>query len=184
MAKDQKRSEQELETENYLLEPILPRHAGELFEPLQAPELYEFIPGVAPKSVADLERRFTAWARRGSEDGREIWLNWAIKDARSGEYVGTLQATVQKEGATYIAYAVFPACWGRGIARETGGKMIEELFAYYNVATVSALVDTRNARSQRLLEALGFSRKETILAADEFKGSISNEFLYELSRPR
>ena len=47
---------------------------------------------------------------------------------------------------------------------------------------VSALVDTRNEASWRLLEALGFKRNGTIKNADHFKGKPSDECVYEIKR--
>jgi len=40
-------------------------------------------------------------------------------------------------------------------------------------------MDTRNAASVSLSEALGFERVGTTLGADHFKGSVSDEYRYE-----
>jgi RimJ/RimL family protein N-acetyltransferase len=174
--------EKVLHTKRLRLEPIHPSHAKLLFEPLQAPELYRFIPQDPPKSVDTLFERYSRLSRRSSADGREIWLNYAIYDQTKSAYTGTVQATLTGGGACYIAYEVFPKFWRQGIAKEACSVLIDYLFRAYKVETVSALLDTRNVASWSLLESLGFLRIKTILDADSFKGASSDEYLYELKK--
>jgi [ribosomal protein S5]-alanine N-acetyltransferase len=48
------------------------------------------------------------------------------------------------------------------------------------IISFKAWTDTRNLASHRLLEKLGFTKIEEIKNADEFKGSVSDEFVYSL----
>lgn len=165
-----------------LLEPIIPAHAHRLYEPLQAAALYTFIPHDPPASLQALTARYTRWAARQSPAGDEVWLNYAIYRPEQGEYLGTLQATLQAGGPTYIAYEIFPRFWRRGLAKKACMALLTHLFDSYGLSAVSALVDTRNEASWRLLESLGFHRTATIPNADHFKGSSSDEYAYELTR--
>jgi RimJ/RimL family protein N-acetyltransferase len=166
---------------NLVLEPIVRAHAVALFDALQAPELYTFIPHDPPKSLETLQARYERWAERQSPDGTEIWLNYAIFSQADDAYLGTVQATCMASG-TYLAYDVFPLYWRRGVARDACSALISHLFSAYTMDTVSALVDTRNEASWRLLEALGFKRNGTIKNADHFKGKPSDEYVYEIKR--
>src|SRR5919205_1898799 len=83
-----------LETPRLLLEPILPAHAPMIYEPLQDERLYRFIPQDPPASLRALKDRYGFLSARRSPDGREAWLNWAMRERSSGEYAGTLEATV------------------------------------------------------------------------------------------
>jgi len=172
--------EKALRSKNLLLQPILPAHARLLFEQLQAPELYTFIPRDPPKSVAALAARYKKLSKRTSPDGSEVWLNYAIFNPRQGVYLGTAQATCLRSATAFIAYEVFPHLRRRGVATEACATMIAELFLREKVEVVNALVDTRNEASWRLLETLGFRRKETLVGADHFKGASSDEYRYEL----
>jgi RimJ/RimL family protein N-acetyltransferase len=58
--------------------------------------------------------------------------------------------------------------------------MLWHLLEDYGVRVVVAEMDTRNAASVSLVEALGFERVGTTLGADRFKGSVSDEHRYEL----
>jgi len=165
------------------LEPIQPHHAALLFESMQHAGLYVYIPVDAPASVAALEQRYARWARRRSTDGGEIWLNYAIYQPSLQRYLGTLQATVYRDGPCDIAYEIFPAYWRRRHAFQACGILIEHLFSHFPIPAIRALVDTRNRPSWKLLEALGFQRREVIVQADHFKGASSDEYRYELVRP-
>ncbi|MFC5473121.1 GNAT family N-acetyltransferase [Paraherbaspirillum soli] len=172
----------ELLAQDLILQPILPSHAAALFADLQAPELYTFIPHSAPESREALEQRYARWAKRQSADGSEIWLNYAIYRPTHSDYVGTVQATLHCSGETYIAYEVFPRHWRQGYARDACTALLAHIFASYPVNTVSALLDTRNEASWKLLESLGFHRTGVIENADEFKGAVSDEYIYEIGR--
>lgn len=168
-------------TANLILEPILPKHSEILFDSLQSDELYTYIPQNPPKSVNSLKDKYTKWSKRQSSDNEEIWINYAIYHKLKNIYVGTVQATIQSND-TYIAYEVFPNYWKNGIAKEACNALIHFLFSNYSSKIIKAHVDTRNKASIGLLNSLGFKCIDKLLGADEFKGSISDEFVYSIER--
>jgi len=172
--------EARLETPRLLLEPILPAHAPMLNESLQDEELYRFIPQDPPPSLEALTDRYDFLSARRSPDGHEAWLNWAVRDKRSGDYVGTLEATVEEDPLAFIAYMVFVPYQRRGFAAEACGRLLEHLVDDYRVGVVAAEIDTRNTASIALVESLGFERVGFQKDADHFKGSTSDEYRYEI----
>jgi ribosomal-protein-alanine N-acetyltransferase len=173
-----------LETPRLLLEPLAVSHATALFEALQAPALYTYIPQDPPSSLEALMARYAALASRRSPDGQEDWLNWALRQRKTGIYVGTVQATVRADHTALLAYMIFPAFWRQSYARESCARVLAHLFEDYYVGRVAAEIDTRNTASLRLVEALGFTRVATAPGADFFKGAASDEYRYELSASR
>ena len=171
------------ETPRLLLEPLNVGHAIALFEALQAPELYTYIPQDPPSSLEALKTRYTALASRRSPDGQEGWLNWALNLRATGAYVGTVQATVRADQTALLAYMIFVPFWRQGYARESCARVLAHLFGDYYVSQVAAEIDTRNTSSIQLVEALGFTRVATTPGADFFKGAISDEYRYELDAP-
>ena len=174
-----------LETQRLLLEPLMPEHATLLLENLADERLYRFIPTDAPESAEALETRYRKLSSRRSPDGAEVWLNFAMRLREEGtlpkaSYVGMLEATVFPNRSAYIAYTVFVPFWRQGYAREGCARMLRHLLEDYKVLVVVAEMDTRNAASVSLAEALGFERVGTTLGADHFKGSVSDEHRYEL----
>jgi ribosomal-protein-alanine N-acetyltransferase len=169
--------EARLETPRFLLEPILPVHAPMLHESLQDEKLYQFIPQDPPASLEALTDRYDFLAARRSPDGREAWLNWAVRER---DYAGTLEATVHDDRTATVAYMVFVPYQRRGFAAEACGRLLEHLFDDYRVGVVAAEIDTRNAASIALVESLGFERVGFQKDADHFKGSTSDEYRYEI----
>ncbi len=174
-----------LETGRLLIEPIQPWHAHLLYENLTDERLYQFIPIDPPDSVDALETRYRKLSSRRSPDGSEVWLNFAMRLRQDGArknagYVGTLEATVYQNRSAYLAYTVFVPLWRRGYAREGCGRLLRHLAEDYGTQVVTAEMDTRNAASVSLAESLGFERVGFTPDADHFKGSVSDEFRYEL----
>ena len=167
-----------LSTARLRLEPLEPRHADGLFEGLQHAALYAFVADTPPASVEALQERYARLARRVSPDGTEEWLNWALYGLTEARLVGYVQATLPEEGDASIAYVLVPEAWGRGYAREAVAAMIEHLGAAYGRATARATVDTRNARSIALLEALGFERVRVREGAEWIGGVLTDEAEY------
>lgn len=84
-------TERNIKTKNLVLEPINILHAKKLFSLLQSKELFEFIPQDPPQSNSVLEKKFSRWSKRGPDDGKEIWLNYAIYHIALKCYTGTVQ---------------------------------------------------------------------------------------------
>ena len=100
------------------LEPLAPAHAALLYPALRDPHLYTFIPQEPPASEQALRERYTRLAARRSPDGTQVWLNWALRRHKTGDYAGTVEVTVYPEGTAALAYMVFPPFWQQGYARE------------------------------------------------------------------
>jgi [ribosomal protein S5]-alanine N-acetyltransferase len=172
--------EARLETPRLFLEPILPAHAARLNEQLQDERLYRFIPQDPPATLQALEDRYDFLSTRRSPDGREAWLNWAVRERTSGDYAGTLEATVHDNRTATVAYMVFVPRQRRGFAAEACGRLLTHLFQNYRVGMVAAKIDTRNVASIALVESFGFERHAFHKDADHFKGSSSDEYRYEI----
>src|SRR5215210_5858354 len=169
-----------LETPRLWIEPLLPAHAARLYERLHDERLYEFIPQDTPASAQLLEDRYRALSSRRSPDGREAWLNWAMRTRRFGDYAGVLEATVHENLTATVAYMIFVPYQRRGFGAEACGRLLAHLFEDYRVSVVAAEIDTRNVASIALVESLGFERVAFHEDADHFKGSSSDEYRYEL----
>jgi RimJ/RimL family protein N-acetyltransferase len=171
-----------LRTPRLSLEPLCAEHAAVLYDALQDPSLYTYIPEDAPVSPEALAARYQRLSARRSPDGQEAWLNWAARRDASHDYIGTFQASVHVDTTASIAYMVFAPFQRQGYAREGCARMLDHLFGDYGVTLVAAELDTRNAASIALVESLGFSRVATTPNADFFKGTASDEHRYALRR--
>jgi RimJ/RimL family protein N-acetyltransferase len=151
--------EKPLVTKRLVLEPLVPAHAQLLFDDLRDERLFRYHGG-RPESVQQLERRFETWRSRASPDGSQIWLNYALKNKNEASYVGWVQATIAGDEAL-IGYDIFVRYWRQGYAKEACSELIRSLLHDHNAHSIIAVVDTENAASIGLLEALGFERRWT-----------------------
>jgi [ribosomal protein S5]-alanine N-acetyltransferase len=172
----------ELTTERLRISPLGPSDAKEMYGILQDQSIYRFIPSEPPASEAALRDRYGVLAAARSPDGRELWYNWIIREARSSACLGYVQATIclAAPSTCLLAYALIGEARGRGLGRESVGAVVGHLRRQAECSTFKALIDTRNVRSSHLVESLGFAKTKTIEAADYFKGSKSDEFEYQL----
>ena len=148
--------DQVLRTSRLTLEPLEAGHAVALFAVLAAPEVYEHLDEDPPSDVGALEERYRRLEARRSPDGRQTWLNWALRVDATGEYAGYVQATVE-DGCAEVAYVLGPPWWGRGLATEAVTLMCAHLTVDHGVRLLRAHVDPGNRPSRSLLERLGFS---------------------------
>jgi RimJ/RimL family protein N-acetyltransferase len=153
------------------LEPQMRGHAEAMFVVLSDPAVYEH-EGEPPASVEALRERYARLESRASPDGTQRWFNWVVRH-ESGELIGYVQATVLPAGDALIAYVFGSAWWGRGYATRAVEAMNAELVQHFGVRRFWAVFKTRNLRSRRLLERLGFAFAEGVrspsfgLATDE-----------------
>lgn len=168
--------EPELRTDRLVLEPVTAWHGESLFAFLKEPLLYTYIPREPPLAASHVARRFEQLETRRSPDGSELWLNWAVRIAANG-YAGLVEATVRADETALVAWTVFLPHQRQGIGREAVAAMLAHLAAT-GVHEAAALIDTRNAASIRLAEALGFKRVATHAAREKLRGRIVEDHDY------
>jgi len=168
-----------IETESLILEPTVEKHASLLFPLLQDESLYRYIPH-DPPSLESLQKRYKAWSARKSPDGQEIWLNWMARHGATGDYIGHFQSGFDEKNGFTVAYTLGKPYQKQGYATEGLRGVINFLHAKMNARNIKAWIDTRNEPSIRLVKRLGFEQVQFIKNADEFKGSVSDEFVFEL----
>jgi [ribosomal protein S5]-alanine N-acetyltransferase len=167
-----------IETARLRLEPQVKAHAKVMLTVLSDPKMYMFIPGDPPTDLVALEMRYEQLESRRSSDGLEYWLNWIVFTNNAA--IGRVEASVHiDEARADVAYVFNPTAWGQGFAAEAMNAMLEHLQLDLRVKKFTANVDTRNEASIRLLKRLGFRQISLIEHADEFKGAVSDEFVFE-----
>jgi [ribosomal protein S5]-alanine N-acetyltransferase len=171
----------EIATRRLILEPLRLDHAALCMDCLSDPNLYTYVPQMPPANVDDLKARIRELLR-GSGTPDESWLNWYGKAPSSGQYVCSVQATVSKsKRMSYLAYQTFATFRGQGFAKEACAAVIGYLLTAYGTKLIRAEIDSRNVASRKLVESLHFRQVAFKEKADTFKGSDSDEYVYELS---
>lgn len=165
------------------LEPLMVSHTETMFEAFQDPQLYTWIRLGPPPDLEEFRKGIEFLEKRLSKDRSEYWLNWMCFDSASGELIGKVEASMdRKTRHTYLAYFVFRPHWKKGYAKEACATVIEHLFDRWQVSKIIIEMDTRNTASFRLAESLGAKRVGFKSQAKFFKGSWSDEYVYEILR--
>ncbi|MCX9155515.1 GNAT family N-acetyltransferase [Niveibacterium sp. 24ML] len=151
------------------LAPLTALHAEAFWPHAQTEALYAFVPIEAPASKAELAAWFARLAAGAPARLDEEWLNWAVVLPQENTVAGIVQATVMRDYEAELAYLIAPAFWGRGIGITAVRAMVDWLWRERAVVSLRAVADTRNLRSQSLLEELGF------VLAGEVASSIRGE---------
>ena len=138
------------------LDPLDTRHAEAFWPHAQSEALFAFVPIEPPSSLPELAAWFARLAAGAPTRLNEEWLNWAVVLPAEDTVAGIVQATVMRDGEAELAYLIAPAFWGRRIGLTAVRAMVEWLWRERAVATLKAVADSRNLRSQALLQQLGF----------------------------
>ena len=170
-----------IETERLILAPLGVEHANPLYDALRDAEIYRFVPGDEPQNPNVLALRYRRTAA-GPAARDERWWNWAVAAReRPASPFGTVETSLSQSGRhAVLGYMFGRAAWGRGFAFEACSAAISYLRRVARTERIDAFVDTRNERSIRLAERLGMQRVETVIDADRFKGSASDEYHFRL----
>jgi RimJ/RimL family protein N-acetyltransferase len=102
-------------------------------------------------------RRFIDRGVRLAEERSE--LNWAVHDAGTGEYLGTIIARLMDEYAD-LAYSVRPQARGRGVATRALTLAAGHVLALPEIDHLNLYIDEDNAPARRVAEKAGFAMVE------------------------
>jgi ribosomal-protein-alanine N-acetyltransferase len=119
------------------------------------------------------------WGKRISPDGNEIWLNWAARLTETGALIGHFQAGIKEGTESNLGYTVGKHHQKKGYASEALQTILLFLKMEMGLESIKAWIDTRNTASIKLVEKIGMTKIGTIKKADHFKGSDSDEFVYQ-----
>lgn len=114
-----------IETERLILEPLRADHAVQMAPVLDDERLHTFIGG-EPATVDQLRSRYAVQSLGHSPDGSEGWLNWVLRSRSTGSPVGTVQATLTRDGdrtVGEVAWVVAVDEQGNGYAVEAATAM-------------------------------------------------------------
>ena len=145
------------------LEPLRIDHAAEAAPVFDDERLHTYTGGF-PAGAEELGRRYRRQAVGHSPDGREVWLNWMLRDRATSRLVGTVQATIapDEDGTPVadLAWVVGTAHQSQGYARE-GATAMAEWLRRRGVDRFRASVHPEHEASMGVARALGLAPSPT-----------------------
>ena len=119
-----------------------------------------------------------------------VWLEGMIANTAAGaadfvvEHEGRVIGKAGCWKAPDVGYILHPEVWGRGLASEALGAVIDHVFATTELDALNADVDPDNVGSIRLLERLGFVRTGEAKATWHVGEQWMDSLYYSLERLR
>lgn len=110
------------------------------------------------------------------------WLQLAITLAATGELIGDCGLHFLDDQQVELGVTLAPGHWGKGLAREALGRVVEYLFAGLGKHRVTAVTDAENAPAAALFARLGFRQEAHHIENVWFKGAWGSEFVFALLR--
>ncbi len=138
-----------LETERLILRPLAERDAAAFYAISNAPEAMRFWTTGAHRSPAESDvviARMLAGTERA----------WAICLQPNDEAIGIVHY-LGNDGAPGMGYLLHPAHWGKGLMSEAVEAALKYGFENLGLARVELWIDSRNNRSRKLADRLGFT---------------------------
>ncbi len=153
-----------LTTARLRLEPLRVDHAEEMAAALDDVALHTYIGG-SPATPEELRARYVRQVAGWSADGSQRWFNWVLREQRTQEAVGFVQATVTSEGevsSADVAWVVASGYQRRGLAREAAAAMVGWL-REIGVDVIVAHVHPEHGASAAVAAGLGLHATDVLV---------------------
>jgi RimJ/RimL family protein N-acetyltransferase len=158
-----------IETARLTLEPLRPGHAAEMAAVLDDDDLHRYIGG-RPATPDQLRDRYRRQSVGRSPDGGQGWLNWVVRHRASGAAVGTVQATLARDGerlSAELAWVIATGHQRQGYGSEAVAGMVAWL-GQHGVRLLTARVHPEHQASGRLATRVGLTATETVLDGETY----------------
>ncbi len=166
-----------LESARLVLRALSPDDADALHPTFADEALMTWWSSAAQKDV-DETRAYLA--QEGRPNATQ-WRGWAIVVRGEGDAaVGFVSTGERRTGVSEIGYMLARSHWGRGIAAEAVGRVIEHLFDVEGHRRIFADTDPDNLGSRRLLEKLGFQQEGVLRGEWETHIGVRDSVIYGL----
>lgn len=144
-----------LETERLILRTWTYEDAAELFEICREPEVMLHIGDRKPYETVEKAREFLNWAVPYQK--KNGFCRWAVIEKSSGKIIGSCGFARREMEDVELGYLFAREKWGKGFATEAAGACLKYGFENIGLTKIIALTDVDHAKSQNVLEKIGFT---------------------------
>lgn len=168
-----------LTTDRLLLDVLSINDAQDLYEIRTNSDVLEFMDS-APH--ADLEESKIFIQASIGQYAAGTGISWAIKMKGEEDVIGYFSywRMDHKNQRGEIGYALKPSHWGKGIMTEVFNAVIPFGFHQLGLHSIEANINEANARSQAVLEKIGFQKEAHFRENYFFNGKFIDSIIYSL----
>jgi ribosomal-protein-alanine N-acetyltransferase len=158
-----------IETERYLIRPLITKDAEGIFELDSNPKVHTYLGNNPIKTLAEAENVIQLIQKQYQDLGIG---RWAIIEKATGNFVGWtgfkyITAPVNNHVNYHdLGYRLIEKYWGKGVATETAKACLKYAFDILNLNEVYGICDVENIDSKNILQKCGFELKEHFMYDD------------------
>lgn len=169
-----------LETGRLLLRPMSREDLDFILRHFATDEVNEFSSFDNLRSLEEAEELFDKYLSPGRPNGFRLGV--VLKG--TGELVGTLgfYRFSRTDRCAMVGADLSPGHWGQGLMTEALEELIRHGFEEMGLNRIEATTNSRNARSLRLADRLGFRREGVMRQRYFYKGGYQDDVMLSLLR--
>lgn len=168
-----------LETKRLVLREVTKEDANSILHYLSDAEVMKYY-GLDPFNSLDNTLDEISWYQ--SIYNNKTGIRWGITLKEQGIVIGScgFHNTVSQHFRTEIGFELSKEQWGKGIAAEAVGAIINYGFEHMHFQRIEALIEPPNLSSQRLVEKIGFVREGLLRNYEFTRGKFDDLYMYSL----
>ena len=170
---------QNLKSERLFMRRLNIDDVNEVLELRGNPENMKYVPRPIIKT---LDEAMAHIALIDDKIVNNIGINWAITLKGSPKMIGIIgHYKIQPENfRSEIGYMILPQYHGKGIVTEAVKRVVEYGFEQLQLHSIEAIIDPKNAASEKVLQKNGFVKEAHIIENGYYEGKFLDTVIYSL----
>ena len=172
----------QLETDRLILREMMLDDVEFYFRHFNNNKIVEGSCHPGPESFEAAKEELERYCKTPFKENRGI--RWGIVRKGSKELIGTCGYYDWDKTArrAEIGYDLDPACWGQGIMTEALRTMLVYGFEKMELNRIQAIIDSKNTRSIKLVQRLGFKKEGVLRQNSYFNGQFRDDVIFSLMK--
>ena len=182
MVKTKKTDFPQLETNRLILREMTFNDVEFYFRHFNNEKIIEGCCFPGPDSLEAAREELELYCIMPFKEGKGI--RWAIVKKDTGALIGTCGFYDWNKTArrAEIGYDLDPAYWGRGIMTEALNAVLKHGFEKMRLNRIQAIIDSKNTRSMKLIQTMGFQKEGVLRQRSYFRGQFRDDVCFSLLR--
>jgi ribosomal-protein-alanine N-acetyltransferase len=171
-----------LETERLILREMTPKDTEFYFHHFNIDKIIDGCCFPGPSNLEVAKKELELYCINPFKENRGV--RWGIIRKGDVKLIGTcgIYDWDKLSHRAEIGYDLNPAYWGQGIMTEALRAILRYGFEKMQLNRVQAIIDSKNAKSTRLVRRLEFKREGVLRQRSYFKGEFRDDVIFSLLR--
>jgi len=171
-----------LETERLTLKEMTPKDLGFYFHHFNIEKIVDGCCFLGPSNLEVAKKELELYCINPFRENRGV--RWGIVRKGNDKLIGTcgIYDWNKTSHSAEIGYDLDPAYWGQGIMTEALRAILKYGFERIQLNRIQAIIDSKNAKSIRLVRRLEFKKEGVLRQRSYFRGEFRDDVVFSLLR--